>query len=71
MSNNAIAMHWKIFTRMVAVHDDGIGLRWFWRRPAADARGQSSAGFATRPACEADARQHGYCAAGPLPGVDD
>ena len=38
--------------------EDGQALRWFWREPVQEA--DSLIGFATRPACEADAATRGY-----------
>ena len=52
-------MKWKIYTKQIAT-EDGVMLRWFWRKPALEGRQESPVGFTSRPECEADAVRHGY-----------
>src|SRR5215210_3432257 len=47
-----------VYTKTVTEHDSAVTL-WFWRK-AATHRGQESAGFLTRTACESDAIRNGY-----------
>ena len=52
-------MNWKIYTKAVPV-EGGVAIRWFWRKPVSEGRGESPHGFITRAECEEDAVGHGY-----------
>jgi hypothetical protein len=59
LNESGCGLNWKIYTKAVPV-EDGVAIRWFWRKPVNEGRAESPHGFTTRAECEEDALLHGY-----------